>query len=77
MHYDPELTDDEWREENFSTAALHSASRLGFVGTPAALIQYAKKYGADGILESAIMLGQENYRKVEEAVAPRKRRRSS
>lgn len=68
MLYDPALTDDEWREENFTEDVLRSAQRMGHVSSAAKLIEYAKKYGADSILESAIMLGQADYKKVEAAL---------
>lgn len=79
--YDPALDDDEWREVNFRDDVLQSALRLGRVASATALIEYARKHGKDGILESAIMLGQWDYRKVEEALrqipdAPKVRRRA-
>lgn len=65
MIYDETLSDDEWRAANFPQDVLHSAARMGVVASATALIKYAEKFGVDGIAESAIMLGQSDYRKVE------------
>lgn len=66
--YDPSLSDDEWREANFDEPVLRSAQRLGHIESATKLIEYAKKYGPEGISESAIMLGQDGYKRVEEAL---------
>jgi hypothetical protein len=66
--YDPELTDDEWREANFPEDVIHSARILGKIATATRLIAYAKQFGVDGVLESAIMLSQDDYRRVEREI---------
>lgn len=66
--YDESLTDDEWRELNFPTDVLHASARMGHVASASALIKYADKNGPEGLLESAIILGQADYRKVEKAL---------
>lgn len=65
--YDPELTDEEWRTENFPSDVIFSAARMGHVASASKLIAYAETHGVDGILESAIMLGQDDYKRVEAA----------
>lgn len=70
MHYDLSLSDDEWREANFVDADIQSARLAQRHGkpTPDELIKCAAKYGSDGILESAIMLTQRQYRHIEEVL---------
>lgn len=67
--YDPELTDDEWREANFTDEKLASATHTGGKQPTAdELIRAARKYGKEGILDAAILLPQRQYQKVEKAL---------
>lgn len=67
--YNPEWDDETWREENFSEELLHS-SRYAGLRQPTAkeLISAAQRFGVEGILESAVLLSQSDYRKVEDAI---------
>lgn len=67
--YDKALDDDAWREQNFSQELLHSA-RYTTVKQPTVkeLIAAAERFGTEGILETAVLLSQGEYRKVETAV---------
>lgn len=67
--YDPSLTDDEWREINFDQTDIAS-SRVCNVPQPTAaeLLKAAKRFGPEGILDTAIHLSQNDYRKVEAAL---------
>lgn len=67
--YDTSWDDEEWRDVNFSESEILAASNTGIrQPTYKELIKAAEKYGTDGILESAIMLRQFEYKKVAEAV---------
>lgn len=68
--YDFDLDVEEWREMNFSEEQL-AAARSSNTKQPTAkeLIAAAQKYGPDGILESAILLTQYQYKEVEVALA--------
>jgi hypothetical protein len=79
---EPELTDDEWREQKFSEEELMSAKLLGEPPTLAQLSSHMERFGPEGILESAILLPRVQYEKLEKLVhkAPKirtvRRRRS-
>jgi hypothetical protein len=68
--YDPALSDDEWREANFSDDVIASAFQAQKMGKPGVttLINCAKKFGKEGVQECAIMLGQASYRRVEQSL---------
>lgn len=84
---EPELTDDEWREETFDEETLISArlTRAQTGGTDPTLKQLKgalAKYGPDGILESAVLLPRKQYeelaklvRKTPKPRLPNRRRR--
>lgn len=79
---EPELTDDEWREEKFSQEQLISARLMGNPPSFEALKNYIERFGPDGVLETAIMLPRAQYEQLEKLCkkaptqrTPRRRRR--
>lgn len=72
--YDKGLDDDEWRETNFSETELAEA-RSSNMRQPTAdeLIKGAERFGPEGIIESAILLPQFEYQRVQRALAALKK----
>lgn len=67
--FDKDMDDETWRDTNFSETELAAArSSNTHQPTADALIKAAEKFGTDGILDSAILLPQFEYKRVQRAI---------